>query len=117
MKFKIDENLPIEVAQLLQEAGHDVYSVHDQGLVGAKDQILAEVCRAEHRALVTLDTHFADIRTYPPGNFSGLIVLRLSRQDKPHVLQVMSRALKLFTSEALEGKLWIVDENKVRLRG
>ncbi len=117
MKFKIDENLPIEVAQLLREAGHDVYSVHEQGLVGAKDQVLAEVCQAENRALVTLDTHFADIRTYPPGNFPGLVVLRLARQDKLHVLQVMSRALKLFTSETLEGKLWIVDENRVRLRG
>ena len=87
MKFKVDENLPIEVAQLLREAGHDVYSVHEQGLVGAKDHVLAEVCQSENRAMVTLDTHFADIRTYPPGNYSGLIVLRLARQDKAHVLE------------------------------
>jgi len=117
MRFKVDENLPIEVAQLLREAGHDVYSVHEQGLVGAKDQVLAEVCQSENRALVTLDTHFADIRTYPPENYSGLIVLRLARQDKPHVLEVMRRALKLFSSEAVEGKLWIVDEKRVRVRG
>ena len=117
MKFKVDENLPIEVAQLLREAGHDVYSVHEQGLVGAKDHVLAEVCQSEHRAMVTLDTHFADIRTYPPENYSGLIVLRLARQDKPHVLEVMRRALKLFSSEPLEGKLWIVDEKRVRVRG
>ncbi len=117
MKFKIDENLPIEVAQLLRDAGHDVYSVHEQGLVGAKDQVIARVCQNEHRALVTLDTHFADIRSYPPGEFPGLIVMRLARQDKPHVLQVMSRVLKLLTTEALEGKLWIVEENRVRLRG
>jgi predicted nuclease of predicted toxin-antitoxin system len=44
MNFKVDENLPIEVAQLLRESGHDVYSVHEQGLVGAKDHVLAEVC-------------------------------------------------------------------------
>jgi len=117
MKFKVDENLPIEVAQLLREAGHDVYSVHDQGLVGAKDQVLAEVCQSENRAMLTLDIHFADIRTYPPENYSGLIVLRLARQDKPHVLEVMRRMLKLFSSETLEGKLWIVDEKRVRVRG
>jgi predicted nuclease of predicted toxin-antitoxin system len=117
MKFKIDENLPVDVAQLLREAGHDVYSVHEQGLVGAKDQVLAEVCRSETRAMVTLDTHFADIRTYPPENYCGLIVLRLMHQDKPHVLEVMRRVLKLFSSEALEGKLWIVDEKRVRVRG
>jgi predicted nuclease of predicted toxin-antitoxin system len=117
MKFKVDENLPIEVAQLLREAGHDVYSVHDQGLVGAKDHVLAKICQSESRAMVTLDTHFADIRTYPPEDYSGLIVLRLARQDKPHVLEVMRRTLKLFSSETLEGKLWIVDEKRVRMRG
>jgi predicted nuclease of predicted toxin-antitoxin system len=116
MKFKIDENLPIEVAQLLHEAGHDVFTVHQQGLVGAKDVVLARVCQNEHRAFITLDTHFADIRTYPPTEFSGLIVLRLARQDKLHILQVLSRTLKLYNSEALNGKLWIVDEDKVRMR-
>jgi hypothetical protein len=67
--------------------------------------------------MVTLDTHFADIRMYPPGNYSGLIVLRLARQDKAHVLEVMRRVLQLFSSETLEGKLWIVDEKRVRVRG
>ena len=117
MKFKVDENLPIDVAQLLREAGHDVYSVHEQRIVGAKDHVLAEVCQSENRAMVTLDIHFADIRTYPPENYSGLIVLRLARQDKPHVIQVMRRVLQLFSSETLEGKLWIVDEKRVRVRG
>lgn len=67
--------------------------------------------------MVTLDTHFADIRTYPPEDYSGLVVLRLARQDKPHVLEVMRRVLKLFLSDTLEGKLWIVDEKRVRMRG
>jgi predicted nuclease of predicted toxin-antitoxin system len=35
MKFKIDENLPIEAAALLREAGHDALIVHDQNLRGA----------------------------------------------------------------------------------
>ena len=117
MKFKIDENLPNEVAQLLRDAGHDVFSVHEQGLVGAKDHVLTEVCQSENRAMVTLDTHFSDIRTYPPENYDGLIVLRLAHQDKPHVLEVMHRVLKLISSETLKGRLWIVDEKRVRMRG
>jgi hypothetical protein len=67
--------------------------------------------------MVTLDTHFANIRAYPPENYSGLIVLRLARQDKPHVLEVIRRLLTLFSSETLVGKLWIVDEKRVRVRG
>jgi predicted nuclease of predicted toxin-antitoxin system len=117
MKFKVDENLPIDVAQLLREAGHDVFTVHEQRLVGAEDQTLARVCQEEQRSFVTLDTHFADIRTYPPGDFHGLIVLRLAHQDKHHILKVFKRTMKLFASETLVGKLWIVDEDKVRMRG
>lgn len=117
MKLKVDENLPVEVAQLLREAGHDVFSVYEQKLAGAKDQVVAEVCQTEGRALVTLDTHFANIRSYPPVNFAGLIVFRLSRQDKPHILQIMSRIQNLLESETLQGKLWIVEEDRVRVRG
>jgi predicted nuclease of predicted toxin-antitoxin system len=116
MKFKIDENLPIEIAQLLCEAGHDAIMVIEQNLSGVKDYTIANVCQNERRALVTLDTHFSNIRTYPPTEFSGLIVLRITRQDKPHVLQVMDRVLGLFDTEILEGQLWIVDESKIRIR-
>ena len=61
MKFKIDENLPIEVAGLLQQAGYDAATVYDQSLVGATDENIATVCQTEKRAIVTLDTDFAVI--------------------------------------------------------
>ncbi len=34
MKFKIDENLPQEVAAVLRGSGHDAVSVFDQALSG-----------------------------------------------------------------------------------
>lgn len=43
MKFKVDENLPVEAATILREAGHDALTVHDQGLRGAFDPKLREV--------------------------------------------------------------------------
>jgi len=88
MRFKVDENLPVEVAHLLRAAGHDAATVNDQGVGGAKDSDLASLLQREQRAFVTLDTGFGDIRTYPPHEYSGLLVLRLPRQDKAVVLQV-----------------------------
>lgn len=82
MRFKIDENLPIEAAEVLQQAGHDASTVLQQDLGGGRaDTDTASICQRERRALVTLDMDFADIRTYPPKQFLGLIVLRLRRQD------------------------------------
>ena len=66
MKFKTDENLPVEVVDLLRQAGHDALSVMDQQLAGHPDGDVAAVCQAEQRALVTLDLDFSDIRPIRP---------------------------------------------------
>ena len=80
MRFKLDENLPVELANMFREAGHDAVTVLDQDLLGAPDSDLASVCMHEGRVIVTLDTDFADIRTYPPGAYPGLVVFRLGNQ-------------------------------------
>ena len=116
MRFKIDENLPVELADELRAAGHEAATVDDQRLVGASDCHLPEVCKAEGRVLATLDLDFADIRTYPPEEYPDLILLRLFRQDKPHVVYVFRRTLKAFGHEPLGGRLWIVEEKSIRIR-
>lgn len=116
MRFKIDENLPVEIAELLRDVGHDALTVQEQRLGGSPDPNIASVCREENRALVTLDTDFADIRTYPPRNYPGIIVLRLKQQDKDHVMSTFESITLLFAHEQLEGNLWIVGEQHIRIR-
>ena len=41
MKFKVDENLPVEVASMLRHAGHDAVTVLEQHLGGNDDAQLA----------------------------------------------------------------------------
>jgi hypothetical protein len=67
--------------------------------------------------LVTLDLDFADIQTYPPDRYPGLVVLRLVRQDKARVLKVIARTIPLLTGETVGGRLWIVEEHQVRIHG
>ena len=116
MKFKVDENLPREAAELLCSAGHDAITVADQGLSGEQDSQIIQICRSEDRALITLDLDFADVRSYPPKDSAGLVVLRLRQQDKPHVLKTLARVLPLFAGEVVENRLWIVEETRVRIR-
>ena len=117
MKFKLDEHLPVELADSLVKAGFDAVTVLTQGLGGSPDADLVSACRAEGRALITLDTGFADIRSYPPDTCPGIIVLRLARQDKPHLLAVGAQLPALFESEPVDKHLWIVEEHRVRIRG
>jgi predicted nuclease of predicted toxin-antitoxin system len=113
--LEVDENLPLEIALSLREAGHDALTVLDQGLGGHTDGHVVEVCKRERRALVTLDTDFANLQV-SSAEYSGLLVLRLQRLDKPHVLAAFQRIMPLLETEPLERKLWIVDEHRVRLR-
>lgn len=116
MKVKVDENLPREVADLFRQAGHDAVTVGEEGVGGRPDAAIASLVRREERVLVTLDLDFSDMRAYLPEHNAGLVVLRLNRQDKPHVLQVIARLIPVFSREEPKGHLWIVEEDQVRIR-
>ncbi len=115
MKFKVDENLPAEASELLREAGFQADSVLDEGFGGTEDPDLAIVFQCESRALITLDRGFADMRTYPPRNYAGIIVIRSKRQDKSTLLSLVKRFTPMLTTEPLDGCLWIVEADRVRI--
>ena len=117
MRFKIDENLPLLAAQLLRESGHDAITVLDQQMGGTADSSLAKVIQQEKRALLTLDLDFSDIRTYPPEEYHGIIILRLQRQDLNALASLMRKLIPLIDDEVLTGHLWIIDKDKLRVRG
>lgn len=116
MKFKLDENLPVEAAVLLNEAGYDAHTVNQEELCGKPDSRISEVCRLEHRALITLDTDFCNILNYPPQDHAGIIVIRTLNQSKPTILWFIGKVLIPFLGEELSGKLWIVQKDGIRIR-
>ncbi|HPZ06712.1 MAG TPA: DUF5615 family PIN-like protein [Candidatus Eremiobacteraeota bacterium] len=116
MKFKIDENLPVEFADLLREAHYDALTVSEQKLEGQPDDNIAEICAQEGRILISLDLDFTDIRVYPPCKFPGFIVFRVYRQDKYHLLSLLTELIPLLKKEPLNHQLWIVEEDRLRIR-
>jgi predicted nuclease of predicted toxin-antitoxin system len=117
MRFKTDENLPIEVAERLRQHQHDALSVPEQQLAGQADPLVAQVCQSENRALITCDLDFSDIRAYPPEDYPGIIVLRPAVQTVSSLLGLVTRILPLLDQEPLGGHIWIVDDHRVRIRG
>lgn len=117
MKFKVDENLPIEVVQFLRGHDHDAMSVGEQRLDGHPDKEIARVCCSEGRALITLDLDFSDIRAYPPEDHPGLMVLRPALYTVDAILRLVALAGGMLGSEPLERRLWIVEEQRIRIRG
>ena len=116
MRFKIDENLHEDVAEMLREHGHDAQTVFDEGLRGRPDPEIADAARRDGRALVTLDLDFGNIREYSPEHYPGLIVLRVVNQGRRHVLHVMEQVLAVLDRVSLVGHLWVVSEGGIRVR-
>lgn len=114
---KLDENVPVEAAELLRAAGWNCDTVHDEGLAGADDAKVAAVCQAEARVLFTLDLDFADIRAYPPKEYVGIVVLRPAEPSRRQVRDLVARALPVLAAEWAAYQLWIVEPARVRVRG
>lgn len=116
MKFKIDENLPVECASLLRGVGFDATTVGDEKLSGAHDSEIFDHCRAESRVLLTLDLDFANVQTYPPGSHLGIVVFRSRSQDKTVLLSLTKRLLMVLAKRSPERQLWIVEPDRIRYR-
>ena len=115
MKLKLDENLGTRGASLFREAGHDVATVYEQRLTSSPDDNLISVCTAEDRCLVTLDLDFSNPFFYPPGDYAGIAVLRMSPNASADDLWGLCRLLiaGLATGE-IRGKLWVIQRGRIR---
>lgn len=117
MRFKINENLHNDIAEVLQGRGHDAETVYGEGLQGKDDLSIVARCQQEGRALITLDLDFANITVYPPQDYPGLIVLRVADQSRTQISRVFEQVLDIIDQESLPGHLWIIEEHQVRIRG
>ena len=117
MKFKVDENLPLECASCLRDAGYDAETAGSEKLSGANDAQLFERCQAESRVLITLDLDFANVYSYPPGSSAGIVVLRPRMQDTKALLSLLKRLIPVMAEKPPQRQLWIVEPDRIRYRG
>jgi predicted nuclease of predicted toxin-antitoxin system len=119
MHFLIDADLPRSVGDLLRSHGHEATDVRDIGMRSALDTTIAQHAQREGWCLLTGDFDFSDIRSYPPADYAGIVVLVIP----PTVTSLyITQLLAMFLQqrdivEQLPGKLAIVEAGRVRLRG
>ena len=116
MKFKIDENLPGELAGDLRAAGHDADTVPNQGLAGAPDPTIMACVQTEGRAILTMDKGIADVRVYPPDQYSGIILFRPGSSGRKATLAFVRQHLPTLLQSDLCGHLFVVSQVGIRIR-
>ena len=116
MKFKLDENLPVELLADLHAAGRQAQTVPEEGLTGAPDPTVMERVRSEGRVLLTMDRGIANVRAYPPERYAGIILFRPGTSGRGAVLTFVRRHLPALLQTDLAGHLLVVSERGVRIR-
>ena len=116
MKFKIDENLPSELADDLRNYGHEADSVVDEGLAGTPDNALMQIVKSESRVFLTLDKGIADLRAYRPNEYRGIVLFRPQTQGRGAVREFVRRYLPILLERDLTGHLFVVTERGIRVR-
>ncbi|MCC7290491.1 MAG: DUF5615 family PIN-like protein [Phycisphaerales bacterium] len=116
MRFKVDENLPTEIADDLRARGHDAATVHEEGLAGTQDTELLPRVRGEGRVFITMDKGVADVRAYPPDEYPGLVLLRPADTGRGEVLAFARRNLPSLLEFPLQGRLFVVTDRGIRSR-
>ena len=110
MKLKLDANLGTRGRRLLVDAGHDVSTAEVEGLALASDETLIAACAAEGRALVTLDTDFANAMRYPPARYAGIVVVRTTpKATASDIEAALGALLGAVGASRVTGRLLIVD--------
>lgn len=115
MKIKLDENLPLRLAALLGDLGHDVHTLRDESLLGHADMEIWDRTQKESRFLITQDLDFSDLRQFAPGSHHGILLVRLR---SPNRRDLIERIGEMFQKEKVDdwaGCFVVATERKIRV--
>ena len=113
MRFKLDENLPVELAADLRAIGHDADTVADEGLCGEADPAVVEAATIAGRILLTLDKGIADVRRQ---SRSAVVLFRPDSAGRRAVLSFVRERISRIASMDLAGRVTVVGPSRIRQR-
>ncbi|HLO86342.1 MAG TPA: DUF5615 family PIN-like protein [Nostocaceae cyanobacterium] len=119
LRFFIDQCVPNSVTKILHDSGYAVFILKDYLPIESPDNIVINKAQELNAILVSVNGDFADIVTYQPSNYKGIISLQL--RNHPEILtQLMTRLKEYLASnnsmDYYQGKLFLVEVYRIRVR-
>ena len=113
---KLDEDPSPMVAEPVRTAGFTVATVLGQGWSGLKDHELWTRVVAEGLFFITADKGFADIRSRPPGDHPGILLLRPDRESVVDFRALVEAVVAEHDLNALSGTVAVANPHGIRIR-
>jgi len=119
LKFFVDHCVPNSIISALRGAGYEVLRLRDYIPADSPDDIVITKAQELGAILISLNSDFADIVRYPPGNYCGIIALQV--RDHPEIIPQLMERLKeqLSTHQDMnhyKGKLFLVEVHRIRVQ-
>lgn len=119
LRFFTDHCVPNSVIQALRDAAHDVLLLKEHIPRDSNDAVVIAKAQELDAILVSLNGDFADITTYPPSRYKGILSLQV--RNHPEVIPSLMRRLMDYLSvhperRSYEGRLFLVEAHRIRIR-
>jgi predicted nuclease of predicted toxin-antitoxin system len=120
LRFFADHCVSNSVIETLRDAGYEILRLKDHIPTDSSDSVVISMAQELDATLISLNGDFADIVTYPPEKYKGIIALQV--RNHPEVIpQIMSKLIDFLSSNSDEeyyaGKLLLVESHRIRVRG
>lgn len=119
LRFFSDQCVPAEITESLKRQGHTVALLREVLPVNSRDPVVVAKALELGAVLVSLNGDFADIITYPPSNYGGIMAIQLN--NHPETIPYLMAGLLRFLSDHpdqmfYKGKLLLVEPHRIRIR-
>lgn len=119
LRFLADHCISNSIIQSLREARHEVVRLKDVLPVESPDALVIAKAQEISAILLSLNGDFADIVTYPPKKYRGIVALQMRNHAEalPHLMGRLTAYLAAYSAmEHYRGKLFVVELDRIRVR-
>jgi predicted nuclease of predicted toxin-antitoxin system len=118
LRFFGDQCVPAEITDALRRQGHQVALLREVLPIRSIDPVVIAKAQELDPILLSLNGDFADIVTYPPGNYGGIVGIQL--HNHPEIIpQLMERLLAFLdghpAQEFYHQKLVLAEVHRIRI--
>jgi predicted nuclease of predicted toxin-antitoxin system len=119
LRFLSDQCVPSEITESLKRGGHAVTLLREVLPINSPDPAVIAKAQQLGAILLSLNGDFADISTYPPSQYGGIVAIQLN--NHPETIPYLMTGLLGFLSDHSDqmfyrGKLLVVEPHRIRIR-
>jgi predicted nuclease of predicted toxin-antitoxin system len=116
MKFLLDENVDLPIADYLRDQGYDVTAIATDYTRSIEDDQVLEIARRENRILIANDKDFGTLIYREQLEHAGVIFFRLRDESIPAKIALLETVLTLYAQAVADRAYIVVTEKRVRVR-